>query len=73
MIENKIVQFIHCSKCLEELPEEISPMDYARIQFGWTDKGFQVWCNRHDLNVGCFDLRGNKVAFDTNVKECSTI
>ncbi len=63
-VDNKIVQFLHCAKCLKEIPKGVSPMDWARNQFGWTLKGFQIWCNRHEMNVGAFDLQGNKVGYD---------
>lgn len=64
--ENKIAAYLHCKKCLEEREEseeirtKISPKDYARIQVGWTEKGLQVWCNRHDCNIVHIDFQGNK-------------
>ena len=62
---NKIGSFVHCAKCLAEKPKNVSPKEWSRTQFGWTDKGFQIWCNRHDINVQAFDLQGNKVIYDT--------
>lgn len=60
-MKNKIRVYLHCGKCLEEKPEGISPRDYANNEVGWTVKGFQIWCKRHEMNVANFDLKGNKV------------
>jgi len=69
--KNRIQQFMHCSKCLEELDrlqredEEkylpVSPRMFADIEVGFTKEGFQVWCKRHEENVADFDLMGNKI------------
>ena len=48
---NNISLYLHCKKCLEELPEEVSPSEYSNTQAGWTKKGIQVWCNRHDMDI----------------------
>ena len=64
--KNRIQQFMHCSKCIEEYTtfeiEKISPRDFAKIEVGFTKEGFQVWCKRHEENIADFDLMGNKVA-----------
>lgn len=60
-MKNKIGMFFHCKKCLEELPKGVSPRDYIRIEAGWTEKGFQIWCIRHELNVINVDFMGQKV------------
>ena len=36
---NHIGAYIHCKKCLNELPEDQSPSEFARTQTGWTEKG----------------------------------
>jgi hypothetical protein len=58
----QIKAFLHCGKCLKELVDQGggSPRDYARLSVGWTAKGFQVWCNRHDCNVMHVDFEGRK-------------
>ena len=56
-----IVAFMHCGKCLNELLAGESPRSYASLEFGWTPKGFQLWCKRHEMNVINTDLQGNKV------------
>tara|TARA_B100000212_G_C27179116_1_gene449518 strand:+ start:395 stop:610 length:216 start_codon:yes stop_codon:yes gene_type:complete len=63
-MENKIEMFIHCKKCVKERGEFISPRDYASLEFGYTKKGFQLWCVRHDENVLAIDLLEQKVAYD---------
>ncbi len=59
--EPEIGAYLHCAKCLEELPETESPASFARLSVGWTRLGLQVWCSRHDLNVINLDFKGQKV------------
>ena len=54
--ESDIQSFFHCRECLEELPDGESPRSYASLEVGWTPKGIQVWCKRHEKNVAHFDL-----------------
>ena len=61
---NEIQAYLHCKKCTEELPEGQSPMEYARTQSGWTNKGLQIWCNRHDENVMHLDFKGTYQALE---------
>lgn len=63
MNENEIVMYFHCKQCLESLPAGVSPKDHARIQAGWTNKGIQVWCSRHDIGIVHLDFKGQKVAY----------
>ena len=58
--ENNILLYLHCGLCLDEKPEDISPMEYSQIQTGWTKEGLQVWCNRHNCNVVHIDFEGQK-------------
>jgi hypothetical protein len=58
--ENEIVAFQHCAKCLAELPPGTSPREWARFEFGWTMRGLQVWCVRHECNVLHIDFEGHK-------------
>jgi hypothetical protein len=60
--ESDIQSFFHCRECLEELPDGESPRSYASLEVGWTIKGLQVWCKRHELNVINLDFRGQKVS-----------
>lgn len=64
--ENQIGMFMHCGKCLAafkaDLPEVHgeSPESYARLSVGWTPRGIQVWCVRHDCNVINVDFEGHQ-------------
>lgn len=58
LAENHIMQYMHCALCLEEIPEDVSPRDWARTQTGFTSKGVQVWCVRHDCNIVHIDFEG---------------
>jgi len=55
MTTNRILLFIHCKKCLDEIRSGISgktsPRDYARNEVGLTEDGIQVWCVRHEMEV----------------------
>ena len=64
-VENKIFSFYHCKKCLEEKGDYISARDYASFEFGATEKGFQLWCTRHEENVLALDLLAQKETYDT--------
>ena len=59
----EIAQYMHCAECLKELPDNLTPMEYSRTQTGWTEKGLQIWCNRHDLNIAHLDFLGQKVGY----------
>lgn len=47
----EIEAYIHCGRCLDELPKGESPASFARLNVGYTTFGIQVWCVRHDCNV----------------------
>lgn len=64
--ENEIEAYIHCGKCLDEMPQGVSPKDWQRIQAGWTTLGLQVWCTRHECNVMHVDFQGQKHPANTN-------
>lgn len=56
--ELQITAYMHCKQCLDELPDGVSPKDWARTQTGWTPRGIQIWCNRHEINVCNIDFQG---------------
>ncbi len=58
--ENEIGAYLHCGKCLEDIPPDISPSDYQRLEVGWTEQGIQIWCKRHNLNVMHMDFEGHQ-------------
>lgn len=50
-VENSIQAFLHCRRCLEEMPQGTSPREWACIEAGLTPKGVQIWCKRHEINI----------------------
>lgn len=56
--ENQIISYMHCGMCLQERPEGISPADWQDLEFGFTEKGMQIWCRRHDCNLLHVDYEG---------------
>ncbi len=52
----EIHSFMWCSECLR-IPGRVQPA----LDVGWTPKGLQVWCTRHDRNVVNLDFLGQKV------------
>lgn len=63
--KNDIQLFFHCGRCLDDKPANTSPREWAALEVGWTQKGLQVWCKRHEINVAAIDFRGAKVAVNT--------
>lgn len=64
MSKNKIEMFFHCKKCMKEVDNlHMSPREYAEVEVGWTKKGFQVWCKRHEMNIVHVDFLGQKVGY----------
>ena len=59
-VDNEIVMFLHCGRCLAEKPEGTSPREWASLEVGWTQLGIQVWCKRHECNVLNVDFEGKK-------------
>ena len=53
-MSNQIEMYFHCGKCINELPKDVSPKEYARLSIGRTKDGLQIWCNRHDAEIAHF-------------------
>ena len=67
-MKNKIKMFVHCAKCLDEVEniEGESPSSYSDYDFGYTETGIQLWCNRHDTHILTKDLPPSlRIDFDT--------
>lgn len=64
----KIGMYIDCKRCLLEKPADVSPAEWARLSVGWTPKGLQVWCVRHNLNVIHVDFEGRVHPANTTAK-----
>ena len=67
--QNQIQAYLHCVKCLDEIPDGVSPQEYAMTQAGWTPQGMQVWCNRHNCNVVHMDFEGNTHPANTSIPD----
>lgn len=52
------IAFINCLRCSDERPDDVSPREWARFSVALTERGLQVFCTRHDLNVVHIDFEG---------------
>lgn len=64
----EIKLYFHCALCLDEIPEGESPESYANYSGGWTIRGFQIWCLRHDCNIVHVDFEGQQHPADITRK-----
>jgi hypothetical protein len=62
---NVIKLYVHCALCMDELPAGLSPREWAQLEVGFTKRGIQVWCKRHELNVMHMDFEGQKHKVNT--------
>lgn len=64
MKDSQIKLFFHCKKCCEENHSRKESMkEYSKISVGWTEKGLQAWCDRHNCNILNLDFKGQKVNY----------
>jgi hypothetical protein len=65
---NQIKEPIVCVKCSNELSQGLtdakSIQDYSRVDVGFTDRGLQIWCQRHQVNICHINFEGNKLESD---------
>jgi len=54
----EIQAYIHCGLCIDEFKE--GNKQPSKIAVGWTVKGIQVWCERHNCNIMHMDFGGQK-------------
>ena len=54
--EPKIEGYIHCKKCRENQPDNMSISEYSDYDVGLTEYGIEIWCNRHNESVMYFNL-----------------
>ena len=65
MYENYIASFVHCSLCIKEKPENVSPREWTNNEVGILLNGdIQVWCIRHEKNVAIFDMQTDQILVD---------
>lgn len=64
----RIRRTIVCNRCVDDVAEgtagDVSIREYSRLDVGLTDRGIQVWCQRHDINVAHIDFGGQRVEAD---------
>lgn len=63
-----IISYLHCAKCLSELPEGKSPREWANNEVGFTKLGIQIWCKRHEINVVHINFEGQQHPANTEGK-----
>ena len=56
----QISLYLHCARCLEDVPDRMAPRQWQDLEVGWTNDGLQVWCKRCDVNVIHIDFEGTK-------------
>ena len=70
---NCIEAFLHCGLCIDEFKAHEhrgkSPETLQNISVGWTKQGFQVWCNRHQVNMLHVDFEGQTHPANSTRKE----
>lgn len=62
MHKSNIEGFIHCKKCINEMPKNQSPQKYKRYDIGFMKNGdIQVWCLRCEKEIVCVPADKNGV------------
>ena len=65
---NKIKEPIVCVKCSNEFlsgqTDSKSLQEYSKIDVGFTERGLQIWCQRHQLNICHINFDGKKLETD---------
>ena len=68
LLSLQIQQQIVCSACSDEFmsgqTDSRSLQDYSRLDVGFSGRGVQVWCHRHNLNVVHIDFEGQQPSAD---------
>lgn len=64
---------IVCAKCEAEVRSgaagAVSMREYGRLEAGFTARGLQIWCKRHDVNVCHVDFEGRQLEADMRCLE----
>lgn len=65
---NQIKETIVCVKCSDEFmtgsTDAKSLQDYSKIDAGFTERGLQLWCQRHQVNICHIDFEKKKLDID---------
>lgn len=59
---HEIKGFMHCARCVRERIGQ-------KIEAGWTQQGFQVWCLNHNCNIIHVDFEDSKHPANTTAAE----
>lgn len=75
-LAHRITQPIVCSACADEVARgeagAVSLRAYSRLDVGFTERGLQVWCQRHERNVVHIDFGGHRPEADFRCLEPRT-
>lgn len=71
LAKKQIQGFMHCANCMSRKPDGISPAEWAKLECGWTQQGFQVWCRRCDVNVVHVNFEGQQHPANTRMRDDS--
>ena len=63
--------YLHCMRCMFELPRGTSPALWARLSVGVLPDGLQVWCERHDTEVVRIDFARLEAWKDAVDEQCA--
>lgn len=65
---NVIKEPVICHKCYDDFIEgrsdAASLQAFTVLDVGFTDRGIQIWCRRHDMNVCHIDFAGMSLDAD---------
>ena len=65
---NQIKEPIVCVKCSDEFmtgqTDSKSLQDYSKIDVGFSDRGLQIWCQRHQINICHIDFKKLELEYD---------
>ena len=58
-----IEMYLHCGLCITEHAKP------QMLEVGWTQRGLQVWCKRHDCNMLHLDFEGKQLKANTTASK----
>ncbi len=65
---NQIKEPIVCIKCSDEFmtgaTDSKSLQEYSKIDVGFTNRGLQIWCQRHDQNICHLEFNQKEIVKD---------
>ena len=65
------LMYVHCNKCIKELPEGMSPAEFADLEIVIIQGHYLgVGCKRHSIPVVIFDISEQLTQADIICEEC---